>query len=444
MRRLAALLIIVSFMAILSAGGESPGGQQWALVSLSFGFVLLGAYLFGDMLSWARFPKITGYIIAGILAGPFVSNFLTAATLEDLKLFDNLALAFIALSAGGELELARLRHRWKTLGISVLFQVIGVFAGVFALIFLGGRFIPFLNNAPMPVVLGAAAVIGVLAIARSPSSAIAIISESRAKGPFTETTLGVTVIIDVLAIALFAATVSLTQAMVRPELTINVLFLVTVGMELIGSVAAGTALGWIVAFYIQRVGTEIPVFILAVAFLVTFFSNQFAEFLDRFYEVRFHFEPMLICMTAGFYIRNYTQIGAFFLERLDRLSLPVYVLFFALIGAALDLRMLGQTWAVAVLLALGRGFFIWASAWLSGRISKNPPVFLQMEGLSYIAQAGVSLGLCGILAKSFPDWGPEAAVTVVAMIAINQFVGPITYQYALEKVGEARHRRRGR
>ena len=441
MRRIAGLLIIVIFMALVLAGTGGWGRLEGARISLSFGFLLIAAYLLGDILSWVKLPKITGYILAGVLAGPHAANFIPLDTVMELKLLDNLALAVIALSAGGELDLAGLKNRYRSICLGVMFQVIGVFAGIFGLILLGRQMVPFLADAPLPVAISAAAVLGVLSIARSPSSAMAIISESKAKGPFTESVLGVTIIIDVLVIALFAVTVSVALAMVHADAGLDVIFLITVGMALFGSFLAGVAMGWIIDCFMRRIGTEIPVFILAFAFLVTFFSDQFARFLDRFYEIRFHLEPMLICMTAGFFVRNFTRNGVFFMERLDRLSLPVYVLFFALIGAGLNLSVLRQTWMLALMLALGRGLFIWLSAWLSGRLSHDPPEFAKMAGFSYIAQAGVSLGLCGILVRNFPDWGSTAAVTFVAMISINQIIGPVTFKYALDRVGESRRKR---
>ncbi len=441
MRRLAGLLLIVIFMALVITGAGAWDRPEGARLSLSFGFLLLAAYLLGDILSRLNLPKITGYIIAGVLAGPYVANFIPSDTVTELKLLDNLALAVIALSAGGELDLAELKKRRRSICLGVLFQVAGVFAGIFGLILLGRKLIPFLTDAPLPVLFSAAAVISVLSIARSPSSAMAIISECRAKGPFTESILGVTLIIDVLVIALFAATVSIAVAVVQADASLDMIFLLTVGMAVTGSVLAGLGMGWIIDFFMRRVGAEIPVFILAVAFVVTFFSDQFVQLLDRFYKIHFHLEPMLICMTAGFFIRNFTQNGFFFIQRLDRLSLPVYILFFSLIGAGLNLSVLRQTWMLAVLLAMGRGFFIWTSAWLSGRLSGDPPVFAKMAGLSYIAQAGVSLGLCGILARYFPGWGAAAAATVVAAISINQVIGPITFKYALDRVGESRRPR---
>ncbi len=438
MRRLAALLLILGCMALVHATPAGWDRPEGARLSLSFGFLLIAAYLAGDILSWIKLPKITGYIIAGVLAGPFVSDFITRDAVAELKLLDSLALAFIALAAGGELGLAGLGRRCRSICCGVGFQSLGVFAGIFLVIMLGRHWIPFFEGASAATVCAAAAVVGVLSIARSPSSAIAIISESRAKGPFTETVLGVTVIIDVLVIALFAAVVSAARALVQADAGLDLFFLLTVGIELVGSVVAGVAVGWGMSCYIRRIGSEIPVFILATAFLVTFFSEQFARFLDNFYEIRFHLEPMLICMSAGFFIRNFTAEGASFIERLDRLSLPVYVLFFSLVGASLDLAMLRQTWLLAVLLAACRAFFIWSSAWLSGRLCGEPPLFYRMAGFSYIAQAGVSLGLAGILAGSFPGWGQAASVTIVAMISINQVIGPVTFKYALDKVGESR------
>ncbi|MFP4226820.1 MAG: cation:proton antiporter, partial [Desulfobacterales bacterium] len=356
-------------------------------------------------------------------------------------LLDNLALSFIALSAGGELKLEGLKRCWRSIWLGVLFQVIGVFAGIFCLILFGRNYITFLNDAPLPMLLSVAAMIAVISIARSPSLAMAVISESKAKGPFTETILGVTVIVDVLVITLFAATVSFALNMGQTDASMDILLLTTVGIELSGSFLGGLFIGWVVAFYIERIGTEIPVFILALAFLVTFFSDQFGRFLDEFYDIRFHLEPMLMCLTAGFFIRNFTKNGDFFMERLDRLSLPVYVLFFALIGASLCLAELRQVWMLAILLAASRAFFIWASAWLSQRLSDTPPMFGKMAGLSFVSQACVSIGLAGNLSNNFPDWGAAVAATLVAAISINQVIGPITFKYALDRVGESRRPR---
>jgi Kef-type K+ transport system membrane component KefB len=152
---------------------------------------------------------------------------------------------------------------------------------------------------------------------------------------------------------------------------------------------------------------------------------------------------MLICLTAGFWVQNFTEGGGKeLMEKIDRSSLPVYVIFFALTGAALDISALRDTWMLALVLVAARGLLIWVGGYLGARASGDPPSFRRMSGLSFITQAGVSLGLAGIVMRRFPDWGPALATTIVAVIAVNQVIGPVGLKVALKAVGEARESRR--
>jgi Kef-type K+ transport system membrane component KefB len=153
---------------------------------------------------------------------------------------------------------------------------------------------------------------------------------------------------------------------------------------------------------------------------------------------------MLICVTAGFWVRNLSREGGLFMETIDRSSLPIYVIFFSLTGAALNVGALEQTWLIALLLVAVRSGLIWAGAYLGGLTSGDPPRFRRMSGLGFITQAGVSLGLAGIILRSFPEWGAALSTTIVAAIALNQIVGPIAFKHALNAVGEATRGRRSR
>ena len=174
--------------------------------------------------------------------------------------------------------------------------------------------------------------------------------------------------------------------------------------------------------------------------MVTLFSRQFAVLLDHFYAISFHLEPMLICVTAGFWVRNFSREGELFMETIDRSSLPIYVIFFSLTGAALNVDALKETWLVAVLVVAVRFILISLGAYLGTSLSGDPPRFRRMAGLSFITQAGVSLGLAGIIMRRFPEWGAILATTIVAIIALNQIIGPIAFKFALNAVGEARAR----
>jgi Kef-type K+ transport system membrane component KefB len=243
---------------------------------------------------------------------------------------------------------------------------------------------------------------------------------------------------DVLVVVVFAGVVSVGQAAVSLGGPMELRFIGVVLLELAGSILGGIALGWVISLYIRYVEAELAVFILALAFLVTFFSGQFALLLDHLYSIPLHLEPMLICLTAGFWVQNFSRGGAPLMEKIDRSSLPIYVIFFSLTGAALNIGALRQTWLVALLLVAVRSALIWLGAFLGASLSGDPSRFRQLSGLSFITQAGVSLGLAGIVMRRFPEWGAALATVIVAVIAINQIIGPVAFKLALGAVGEAR------
>ena len=440
MARLGALAIVIALMGLALFGFGDEVVFADARSTMTFGFLLLAAYLIGDVLSRLKLPKITGYILAGILFGPYLLGLVSADTVRELKLIDDLALTFIAFAAGGELRLEELREQQKSITLTVLFQTVIVFLGVAVFVMAAGPLIPFLDGKPAGHGLAVALLLGTFALARSPSSAIAIISECKARGPFTEMVLGVTVVIDVLVIIVFGAMVSVGHVLVTPGVQLDLQLLLVIAVDLAGSILAGFIVGWVILLYMRYVRAEVIVFILALAFMVTLFSRQFALTLEHVFSIALHLEPMLICVTAGFWVRNFSPDGELFMETIDRSSLPIYVIFFSLTGAALKIDALGQTWLIALLLVAVRALLVWLGAHLGGSLAGDPPLLRRMSGLGFIAQAGVSLGLAGIVMRSFPEWGAPLSTTIVAVIALNQILGPITFTFALGAVGEVRAR----
>jgi Kef-type K+ transport system membrane component KefB len=438
-RALALVLVLVLMVLARFALGAGTVFDD-ALPTLTFGFLMLAAYLAGDVLARFRIPKITGYIVAGILLGPQVSDFVTAETVHELKLIDDLALSFIALAAGGELRLSELRPRARSVALTLLFTVVVVFPGVALFVLAAKPLLPFIEPGATAQLLAVAGIIGAFALARSPSSAIAIISECRARGPFTETALGVTVAMDLVVIMLFAVVVSVSLVLVNPAATADYAFLAVVAAELAVSILVGIAVGGIVSFYISVVKADLLVFILGVAFMIAFFSRQLGMFLEHAYDLSLHLEPMLISVTAGFWVQNFSRGGGAFMNRIGRSSLPIYVIFFSLTGAALEISALRHTWEIACLLVAVRFALIWIGSYAGAALAGDPPAFRRLAGLCYVTQAGVSLGLAGIVVRRFPEWGAALATVVVAVIAINQLIGPILLEYALTASGESRVR----
>ncbi|MDJ0763197.1 MAG: cation:proton antiporter [Myxococcota bacterium] len=444
MERTFALLALIFSMYLLAVLVPSPLVVPEASATLSFGFLILSAYLIAAALSRVGLPKITGYILSGMLFGPSIIGFLTPKDIGDLKLVDDLALTFIAFAAGGELRLATLRERRKSILLILVCQITIVFIGIF------GTILALQSTSGLTVhrstveVLAIAGICGVIAIARSPSSAIAVIGETKSHGPFTEMILGVTVAADVLTIFLFAVVLSLSELLVCAGQSFNFVFLLGIGSQVAASVIIGLLLGRGIVLYLEKVGKELPIFILGVALLVAKLSHAFGAFLDREFNLQFHLEPMLICLVAGFFIQNFSQFGGRFLRVIERSALPVYAIFFALSGASLTLGALKTTWHMAIILVIARLAFLYAGTYLGARLSSDPPRFKLASGVGFITQAGVSLGLIKVVGDRLPGFGLPLATLLVATIAINQLIGPVALKQALTYVGETRAARLNR
>ncbi len=444
MRRLIALIVVIGFMLLTLIEYPAPMTYPWARTTFALGFLLMSAYLLGDVLSQFKMPKITGYILAGIVFGPYVLKLVPLASVQALGMIDDLALTFIALAAGGELRLKELKNRKKVILYTVAFLTLIVFTGVALFVIIARPLMPFLDGKPFVHVVAVAAIVGTFAVARSPSSAIAIISETKARGPFTEMVLGVTVLMDVGVIAFFAIVVTLCQAAVSTTGGMDFNLIITMTLEIIGSIGVGLGLGWLMMLYIKHIKAELIIFIVGVAFLTTFGSKQFAVWMSAEFGIAFHLHAMLICITAGFLIQNYSPNGRIFMEKIDHASLPIYVVFFAHVGADLNILTLKATWLIAILVVTTRCMLIWLGAYVGGRIAGDPALMRRWSGPSFITQAGVSLGLAGIVKVRFPEWGAAVATMIVAVITLNQVIGPVTFKLALSAVGETREGRLAR
>ena len=441
MRRLLTLiglaaLAYVASKAYLPGFSNITGHATWSL-----GFLLLAAFTVGELLALIRLPRITGYLLTGLAFGPYLLGFVNEASVQSLSVIDSLALTFIARSAGGELPWKDIRDNKKTIGWAIVGLMSVVFLGS-TLLFLGfSKVFAFTRDLDLRSLLVMAAVLGAIATARSPASAIAIIKETRAHGIFTEIVLGVTVAMDILAIVLFALVVSVGQA-VLTNTGMDPGFIIGLSLEIFSSLALGTALGFLLAAWLKRVDGYHLITIFVFAVLVTEASHFLSDQLESWYQVKFHLEPMLICIATGFVVRNFSSQGARFMRVIEDGGLMVYTLFFALAGAALDLDILRSTWALALVLVLIRGVAIQVGAWTGMRLAKAPDQYRKIFGLTFITQAGVSLGLAKAVEIRFPDWGPAVATLAVATISINQIIGPVLFKHALWLARETGDRRK--
>ena len=404
----------------------------------SFLFIALAAYQIGHLATRFHLPLITGYLVAGILAGPFIFQFMETLNVEALRFLDETALAFIAFAAGSEMALDELRGRYKSIGWNTLTQIVALYIVCGAAILLLADHIPFMRELTPAGKAAAALLGGTILAARSPSSAIAIINEMRARGPFTKTVLGVTLVKDVLIVALFAMSTSIAATLLTGR-SFDAGFILLVAFEVLASIGLGVLVGQVMALVLRTHWEDwlkIPLLLL-IGYLVFFLSGEIRHWSHENLPAELLFEPLLICMVASFWLTNWTPYRTELRHLLHRVEMPVFVIFFTLIGGSLDIGIVMLLLPVTVAIFLARLFGLFVGGYIGGLVAGDTPQFNRLTWMAYITQAGVGLGLAKEVAIEFPLLGNDFTTLMVAVIVISQLTGPPFFKYAIRLVGES-------
>lgn len=411
--------------------------QQLLIYLFSFSLIALASWQIGRFFSYLNLPKISGYLFTGLMAGPFVLGFFTTNEIDALRFIDEIALAYIAFAAGSELYLPEIRGRLRGIGLVTATIVFVTILGGTLAVFMLANFIPFMESFPVSGQIAIALMAATIMVARSPSVAIALINELRARGPFTQMALGVTVISDVLVIVFFAISADVADA-VLTGVSINLGLLLLLGAELILSVGLGFALSRLLLIVIRQrwqlwLKTAV---ILALGFSVFLFSNWLRDYTHDNFPFEILLEPLLVCMVASFIVNNYSKCRLEFSGILHNVGPFVYVAFFTLVGTGLKLDILAQVWPIALGLALIRVTVILIGSFGGGLLAGDSAQSNRYKWMVFVTQAGVALGLAKEVAVEFPGWGDAFATTIIAMVVLNEIVGPILFKLALNRMGE--------
>jgi Kef-type K+ transport system membrane component KefB len=419
------LAVVFLLMLLLKNPALLPFINPEKSTSLALGFILVFAYLAGSNLKRLSLPQITGFIIAGIFCGPYVFNFVSQSDVMDLQLMDGLALSLIALTAGGEMKIGRLRQKLKTISAIVFFQTFLILAGFLALGLIARYFIAFFGNMNLLQLFAFSLLLGTLMTPTSPATTIAVMTETRSEGKFTDLILGSAVVKDFFVIVLFSFSLSFSKSVVTPSHHFDFRFLLQILGEVGGSVLIGILIGGGIILYLKFIKRDVVIFILAVAF----FSYQISH--------NYGYHPLLICLVAGFFAENFSSQGKVLISAIERSSMPIYVVFFAISGASLDLNALRQTWILALICVVLRGLLKFSGTFIGAKVTGENKKVQTQSWAGFISQAGVALGMAIVIQDNFPGWGSEFMALVLAIIAINQIIGPVFLQRLLVKVNEA-------
>jgi Kef-type K+ transport system membrane component KefB len=416
------LLLIVLLAAITQA--QAMRSDAGTPVLLAAGALLLCGLFAGKVAKGLGLPRLTGYLLVGVAVGPYALGFIPNAGVKGLELVKGLAVSLIALVAGTELHLGLLRRVGARVAL-LCAAVCGVtFAVCFGATFALKPVLPFLAPMTLPQALAVSALLSTVVVSFSPTVTIAIVQETSAKGSFTEFLMALVIIGDLFVMVAFGLAAGVTRATFGDGLHVAAL-VGGVGWELFGSVAVGCLLAVAMLLYMRGVNRELPLFLVGLSFAA-------AEG-----GARLHLSPLLVSLAAGALIANLDEReGQRIHQAINQAGLPVFALFFAAAGAGLKLDALWTVGPAALLLVALRGLAIWGAC--RKFAPADDPRLRRYLWMGLISQAGVTFGLAALVSRTFPTFGPQVEVLIVAMITAHELVGPVLTRRALMGSGEIR------
>ena len=404
---------------------------------LSLSIALFVGLMLSRLAKICQLPAVTAYLVAGILIGPFCLGaiglsglgFTSKEQLDSLTIISDVALGFIAFAIGNEFRLAQLKQIGKKAVVIGIFQaVVATLMVDLALILLhivmGDKF-------PLPVAI----VLGAVASATAPAATLMVVRQYKAKGPVTDTLLPVVAIDDAVGLVLFAISFGVAGAVLNGSVNI-VSVLVEPLLEVVLSLLLGTVMGLLITFFERFFHSRSKRLSMSVAFVLLTVGITLIDNIE-IGGVHIAFSSLLTCMMLGTVFCNTCDFSEELMDRLDRWTAPIFILFFVISGAKLDLTVFGD-WLIVlagVIYILFRSLGKYYGAMWSSKFMKSEPTVQKYLGITLLPQAGVALGMA-IKAQALGPIGDMVANITLFSVLIYELVGPFLTKIALHKAGE--------
>ncbi len=381
--------------------------------------VLLLAGLFGGILiNRFKLPAVTGYILAGLVVGPAILKLVSVESIEYLNPINSIALGVIALVIGGEMEIKTLRKLGKSIMWIGVMEILGAAALVCGIMLLLGQ--------PLPIAL----LLGGLATATAPAATVAVVKEARARGPVTESLLAIVALDDALGVIVFGLMAAVAKVVVGGEKGASMGHLISAPfIEIFYSLLLGAVSGFILAYIARRSNKNqtLLTYTLGIVFLTAGLAYHWG------------LSAILANMVVGAILVNTSPRRRKIFNLIEGIEIPIFVAFFALAGASLEVGMLGQVGLVGLAYVVTRMAGKVSGAYAGGQIGRALPVVKKYLGWGLMPQAGVVVGLTMVAQRIYPEGGKLLLNIVLTSVVISELLGPVFSRKALEMAGEIPH-----
>lgn len=359
-------------------------------------------------------PNVTGYLIAGLLVGPYCLNWVGTGSFEALSTITSVALGFIAFSIGGEFKLSHIRQ----IGSRAI--VITCFEALTAVVLVGAALILF--RFPLPLALTLAAI----AAATAPAATLMVVRQYKAKGPVTSTLLPVVAMDDAVCLMAYAICSAIARTLVAGQgMTLWSMFLQPV-LEIIESLAAGFGIGFVLTLCLRFFKSRANRLSLMVASV--FLGTALAEL--------WGLSSLLVCMMIGAAMINLSNEAEKVMEGCDRWTPPLFMIFFVISGAELDLGVVPSVGLLGILYLIFRSMGKYMGAFIGSALTHAAPTVRNYLGITLLPQAGVAIGMAQLAMTELPEYGPAIRAVILCGTLIYELIGPVLTKISLTRAGE--------
>ena len=402
---------------------------------LSLSVAIFAGLMMTRIMSIWKLPDVTAYLVAGVLIGPSLIGalgipgigFASYEELEGLSLLSDVALGFIAFSIGNEFRLSQLRETGKQA------TVVGILQAVFTTLLVDAALVIFHFIAPQVLSLPAAITLGAIAAATAPAATLMVVRQYKAKGPVTDLLLPIVALDDAVGLVLFAVSFGIAEALGSGSVDA---FSVAVNplLEILGSLVLGALAGWVLTLLERLFHSNRNRVAMTIGFV--FLTVALSKLDLPLGKATLGFSPLLVCMMLGSVFCNLCPLSDEIMERADKWSSPLMVLFFVLSGAELELGVFAKLSSVLVGLVyiLSRCLGKYFGARESSRMMGCEHKVVKYLGITLWPQAGVALGMC-VTASQLPD-GALIRNIVLFAVLVYELLGPVMTKWALTKAGD--------
>lgn len=382
---------------------------------LKLGIIILVGVLGGRLANLVKLPKVSGYIVVGLIIGPSFINLIKSSDIDSLSIINELALAAIAFVIGNEFLLKDMKKVGKDVLLIAVAEVVGAFVVVFVTMY-------FIFNQALDF----SVIIASMSAATAPAGIVMVIRELRANGPLTKTILPIVAIDDALGIMVFGVSLSVVKILTGGGSYSMIQVVGSPLLEIVGSLVLGLVIGVIMTYVIKRPKNKEELLSITIGFILL--GAGAANF--------FNVSSLLTCMVLGGTLVNLKQNSKRVFNVIHEFTPPINILFFTVAGISLDIRALSAVGLIGIAYIFARAGGKILGATLGAKFVKADETIVKYLGMSLLTQGGISIGLSMIVRKELPHLSNSVITIILFSVLIYEIMGPILAKVAITKAGE--------